>query len=562
MKVVKPGLGVQPAPLTAPARLDPTAGPKALLEAPDSVRLAVNGQASSPHHKANQGVFALRVQAARAREAELPQLERRLNDPKLSPSKRGQAGVQLALRFLQRDLRPDRAEARLDQALALLPSLGETAQAQRARAGIRLALGDARGAQAILQHLGGPTSDDPELVLLDAELRRQQGDPAGALARLAGARAQLDPKQSPGLCARMAFCAAYASFSAGRPQDTIRFATEAFELGTGPAHDTRIASKAGQLLRELVRPDFSAPHRPQVEAALASASQAFQAGDWDKVQAEAQAILQMDSKEALAFNLFAVAEQRRVDTRPLLDALATAPQRAQLIAQLESVLAETGRQPAQLFADWPGLNELQKAKAAHSALLYGDLLPEMMARRPARQIHLVPPGESCTSRDPNTDRNASHDAFGRQWYGTRGWVGQRDVVIGLEDLEAAARGGYDTLTHELAHLAQSVLQQRGLIGAKPKTRIALMTQGLGRDQVRSFDEALNKRFNEARMGVQAQPVTEYAGTCVEEYFAESMMAAVNPVEGPGPNQARLKARDPKMAALASALFEDLSRLPS
>lgn len=122
---------------------------------------------------------------------------------------------------------------------------------------------------------------------------------------------------------------------------------------------------------------------------------------------------------------------------------------------------------------------------AHSALLYGDLLPDILQMRPARRLHLVPPGESCTARDPDTDKRAKHDAFGRHWYGTRGWVGRRDVVIGLEDVEAAARGGYDTVTHELAHLAQTVLTRRGFQGAGPETRVALMRQGLGPDQLRA-----------------------------------------------------------------------------
>lgn len=531
------------------------------LQLPASVRLKTSGNASNVQSRAPGGVFALRVQAARLREADLSTLETKLNDPGGPVESRAKAGIELATRRLQRDLRPDAAEDALSQALELSPGVAQTVVAQLVRANISLARADTRGAQAVLRRLQDEAPNNPEVQLLQAELQRQNGDPAGALGTLAGLRAVVDAKAQPGLAARVAFTAAYASFAANRPQDTIRFGREAFSLGTGPAADTRIASKASQLLRELLCPDFGAAHRPEVEAGLTRASAHFQAGDWDAVQAEAQAILDKDPNEALAFNLFAVAEQRRIDTRPLIGTLATPERQAALVKQLESVLAESGATPKQLFADWQGLNDLQKAKAAHSALLYGDLLPEMMARRPARRIHLVPPGESCTTRDADTDRSAKHDAFGRQWYGTRGWVGQRDVVIGIEDLEAAAHGGYDTLTHELAHLAQFALQSRGLQGAKPKTRIAMMLQGLGPDQVRSFDEALNKRFSEARMGVQAQPVTDYAGTCVEEYFAESMMAAASDQEGPGPNRTRLVSRDPKMAKLAEALFEDLSRLP-
>ncbi|MCA9553807.1 MAG: hypothetical protein KC933_27455, partial [Myxococcales bacterium] len=415
--------------------------------------------------------------------------------------------------------------------------------------------------QAILRPLLAAAPEDPELMVLAAEARRQEGDPAGALGLLAEARALVDAEKSPGVAARLAFTAAYASFAAGRPQDTLRYGREAFALGVGPARDTRVASKASQLLRELMCPDFEAPHRAEVEAGLERATAAFQRGDWDAVQLEAQAILQKEPDEALAFHLFAVSEQRRVDDRPLIAALATPEQRTALIAKLEAELAAAGTTPSGLFPDWGGLNETQQAKVAHSALSYGALLPDMLAVRPARSIHLVPPGESCTNRDPDTARTAKHDAFGRHWYGTRGWVGRRDVVIGLEDVEAAARGGYDTVTHELGHLAHAALERRGFEGAGPNTRIALMRQGLGPDQLRSFGEALTRRFDEARAGGAARPVTDYAGTCVEEYVAESLMAAANPIPSPGPCQERLQARDPKMAALAEAIFADISRLP-
>lgn len=538
----------------------PTPVRPAPLSSPESVRLETRADASSAVHRPSDAL-ALRLAAARAREDELQALAATLADPKRPARVRGQAGVALALGRVQRDLRPDAAEAALNQALQLAPALTDSADAQRARVSIRLARGDAAGAQAILRTLRAGAPEEPELLVLAAEAKRQEGDPAGALGLLAEARAHLDPARAPGVAARLAFTAAYASFAAGRPQDTLRYAREAFALGVGPARDTRVASKASQLLRELMCPDFEAPHRAEVEAGLSRASAAFQRGDWDAVQLEAQSILQKEPNEALAFHLFAVSEQRRVDERPLIGPLATQAQRAALIQGLETALAAAGATPERLFPDWPGLNEVQRAKVAHSALLYGDLLPDILQMRPARRLHLVPPGESCTARDPDTDKRAKHDAFGRHWYGTRGWVGRRDVVIGLEDVEAAARGGYDTVTHELAHLAQTVLTRRGFQGAGPETRVALMRQGLGPDQLRGFDEALTRRFHEARAGGAARPVTDYAGTCVEEYFAESMMAAANPIPGPGPCQERLRTRDPKMAALAEAIFRDIARLP-
>lgn len=526
------------------------------LARPGTVRLETRADASTTNHAPARGVFALRVAEARAKEAELSKLEATLSDPKASAPARGEAGIELALRRLQRDVSPDGAERALNAALGHAPELADSAPARRARAAVRLARGDLAGAQAVLRKLDAA---DPEVALLSAEATRLGGDPFAASAALAGLRAQIDVARSPGLAARLEVSAALASFAAGHPEAAVRAARKAFDLGVGLAKDTRAASKAAQLLRELVCPDFSAPGRAEVEVGLARASAAFQRGDYDAVQAEAQAILHDDPDEALGYHLFAVAELRRIDRSPLIGPLDSAAKRATLISTFERVLGEAGATPARLFVDWPGLTDLQKAKVAHSALLYGELLPDMLAARPARRIHLVPPGESCATRDPDTDRAASH-GFGRYWYGTRGWVGRRDVVIGLEDVERAARGGYDTVTHELAHLAQQALEARGLMGAEPKTRIAVMKQGLGPDQVRSFAEALQARFRHARGGGAAKPVTDYAGTCVEEYFAESMMAWANPRDGNGPTRARLARLDPKMAELAEAIFADVSRL--
>ncbi|MCB9650858.1 MAG: hypothetical protein H6730_30345 [Deltaproteobacteria bacterium] len=558
MKVRDPG---GPNRVGAPTEPAPKgSAPKPTLGAPDSVRLATRGDASAATRRANNPLAA-RLAAARERETELSTLQATLADPRRPAEVRGKAGVAAALLLVQRNLRPDAGEAALNQALALAPALAESPDAQRARVMIRLGRGDAMGAQAILRPLLAAAPEDPELMVLAAEARRQEGDPAGALGLLAEARALVDAEKSPGVAARLAFTAAYASFAAGRPQDTLRYGREAFALGVGPARDTRVASKASQLLRELMCPDFEAPHRAEVEAGLERATAAFQRGDWDAVQLEAQAILQKEPDEALAFHLFAVSEQRRVDDRPLIAALATPEQRAALIAKLEAELAAAGTTPQRAV---PGLGRAQRDAAGQGRPQRAVVrrAPARHARGPPRSEH--PPGaagESCTSRDPDTARTAKHDAFGRHWYGTRGWVGRRDVVIGLEDVEAAARGGYDTVTHELGHLAHAALERRGFEGAGPNTRIALMRQGLGPDQLRSFGEALTRRFDEARAGGAARPVTDYAGTCVEEYVAESLMAAANPIPSPGPCQERLQARDPKMAALAEAIFADISRLP-
>ena len=358
-----------PAPLGPAGELRaPAAGPT--LSLPETVRLETRQDASSAARRGAHGPLAVRLAAARARETALSELEATLADPARPARARGEAGVQVALRRVQRDLRPDAAEAALNQALQLAPGLAEAPEARRARVMIRLAQGDAAGAQANLQTLRAAAPEDPELLVLAAEARRQLGDPAGALGLLAEARVHADPARQPEVAARLAFTAAYASFSVSRPQDTLRYAREAFALGVGAARDTRVASKAAQLLRELMCPDFEAPHRAQV-----------------------------------------------------------------------------------------------------------------------------------------------------------------------------------------------ALQRRGFAGAGPQTCVALVRQGLGPDQLQSFEEALTRRFQEARAGGVTRPVTDYAGTCVEEYFAESMMAAANPLASPGPCQPRLESRDPKMAALAQAIFADLSRLP-
>lgn len=525
------------------------------LAAPDSTRLKLD-----QGHSAGQTVSAAQLNArgfTPSTEVQITKLQAVVSDEKHSAPRRARAGVKLSALLLHRDPRPDRAEAALNGALELSPQLSDGTQAMQLRAAIRLGRGDIRGAQSILRQLEPTNSENPEVLLLKAEVQRQQGDPVSALRTLSGVRVLVDTNKDPGLAARLAFSTAYSSFAAGRPEDTLSFGRQAFKLGVGPASDTRIASKACQLLRELTCPDFSAAHRPEVEGKLSKASEAFQAGDWKAVQAEAVSILDAEPNEALAFHLYASAELRRVETRPLIDSLSSPQKQAALVKKLEQVFEKAGSRPELLFADWKGLNPLQQAKVAQSTLLFADALPEILSRQPTRTIHLVPPGESCTARDPDTDKRARHDAFGRHWYGTRGWVGKKDVVIGLEDVQTACHGGYDTVTHELSHLVQDVLQKRGMMGMGQNTRIALMKQGLGPDQVLTFNEAINKRFAEAQRGGNAQPVTDYAGTCAEEYFAESMMAAANPEPGPGPNAQRLSQRDPKMAQLAEALIADL-----
>ncbi len=557
----KQGLGIGPLAfknLEVP-KISAKPSEKAPLVAPDSTRLNLEQGPS-----AGQTVPATQLGVrsyTETPEVQITKLQAVVQDDRHSAPKRAGAGVQLSQLLLHRDPRPDRAEDALNQALTLSPKLNEGAPVRQLRAAIRLGQGDIRGAQAILAELQASNSEDPELLLLQAEVQRQQGDPTRALRTLSEVRILVDTKKEPGLAARLAFASSYSSFAAGRPEDTQSFARQAFKLGVGPAGDSRIASKACQLLRELTCPDFGAAHRPGVEQKLAAASAAFQAGDWTGVQAEAVAILDIEPNEALAFHLYASAELRRVETRPLIDSLSSPAKQAALVAKLQQVFEKAGSKPERLFADWKGLNRLQQAKVAQSTLLYADVLPEILSRQPTRTIHLVPPGESCTARDPDTDKRARHDAFGRHWYGTRGWVGKKDVVIGLEDVQTACHGGYDTVTHELSHLVQDALQKRGMMGMGQNTRIALMRQGLGPDQVLSFNEALDKRFAEAQRGVSAQPVTDYAGTCVEEYFAESMMASANPEPGTGPNAQRLSQRDPKMAQLAEALIADLRASP-
>lgn len=431
----------------------------------------------------------------------------------------------------------DKAEAALAKAKSLSLDAVADPRAKLLEARLLIAKQDPQGALAILSELE-PT---PEVSVLRADALRRSGEPKEAEGVAAMALETATTHRS-----ELLFQQAYGAFVAWEPHKARQLAKESFA--------ERPNRQAAQLLRNLVLPKFDAETRPLIESRLKSAHQAYQKGDFAEVRRLALDVLRFDDNEALGYHLYAVAALRSTEDRPISADLDTPEKRRALIDRTNEAFAKAGATPDRLFVEWNDLTELQQATIGRSVIAYAEILPDVLAKKPRRRYHLVSPSQSCVDFDPNTDRTDANST-GVTWYGTRGWVAGPTIVTGLEDVDAAAHGSYDTVAHELSHVVQDMLERKPY-EAWPEPIRAFVASEIP-NPPKDFGAIVRMLHARASSGV-AQPITFYAASMPEEYFAESMMSFLNPTEFVENNKARLEERDPLMFRFAEAIVRGLS----
>lgn len=318
-------------------------------------------------------------------------------------------------------------------------------------------------------------------------------------------------------------------------------------------------------LAEYVAPNWKdRALRAKVAPLFDAANQAYQRGDGKAVKAKALEILALDPKDGLAHMLFSIGHDLLAFAKkPLAPQLHTEEQRRTLVGKLEEVLGRAqleGRagHPRDLFPEWDQLTELQRATVAYSILGYAALLPALLEK--GAKVRFPPPGTSCADPaiDPYADITAKK-AFGRMSYVGRGWAYHTKayVVCGLEHLEDAARGGRNTLTHEMAHLVH--FHFRDLFNRREEGEALTPAEGELADLFPRIDLLYQQALKQE--GDQ-QLLDAYSGTNVWEYFAQGMMGYLAMTDRMKESGPRLYSRNPELFKLTAALAERLSDYPA
>ncbi len=444
----------------------------------------------------------------------------------------------------------DRAELLLQQSLQLQP---DSFEAQRAQLATEIKAKNTAEVLRLTQVLLDASPDDLGLGVerLHALLDDSQVPQAYLLGQqlLASAQLQTAPRS---LHNRVLLGAASAAYRHARPDEAVALSRRV--LGADPENEA-----AHSRLAELVLPNFAHPQRPLIERHFQQANRAYAQGDYAQVRKLALQICALDPDEGLAHKLFVTAcERLEQQPLPLLPALAVANQQP-LIDQLSQVVAratvsERAGRVEDLFPDWGRLSRLQQATAAYSVLGYAEMIPDLLER--GAQVRLVAPGTSLTAEDRFSKRDKKK-AFGRHSYSGRGWAYRSRllVMMGAEKLEAAARGKYNTLTHEFGHLVHYQLMhadqqtQEGEVDSRTRA------------QAEAF-QAVEAHFTQASERRDGQSLLDaYSGTNVWEYWAQGAMAYLAPTSDNKENPARLYDRNPKLWQLVSDLVAKWAQFP-
>lgn len=320
---------------------------------------------------------------------------------------------------------------------------------------------------------------------------------------------------------------------------------------------------AHSLLSDFVAPpSFTGAHRTRIEAKFERANRRYQAGDYEAVKKIALEILDIEPKDGLAHALFGIAVKAQQKAElPLLSAIDGEAKRKTMIASFTQLTAQAtvkGRpgRPSDLFPDWHALNDLQRATVAASVLPFGNMVARAIEAKAVYRLAL--PGTSCAdaSIDPGANLSESIGA-GRYLYAVRGRARLDDkwVVSGVEEIDRAARGDYNTITHEFAHLVHGLMidlnarREREEPLSKTEQAFAFASMEI---------EALFRQARSGRSGEQL--VDSYAGSNLYEYFAQSLMSHLALSSEGMMTREKLEARNPafsKFAARLDKLFAEL-----
>jgi hypothetical protein len=468
------------------------------------------------------------------------------DDRTRSPDERANAAAWLGI-LIRRD-RPSAAAEMFELASAVAPNAAIVGWLSTELAIDR---GDVTAALACSEKLVREQPNDPfahrarsSALLADAQ----------AQAALASAERAVELAGDPRFAAehRLLLGVAYAAAFANQPQRVVSAAQESLRH---KPHDGLMHTLVGEFLV----PSFEGPHRRSIEAKFERANRRYQQGDYETVKNIALDVLSIDPQDGLAHALYGIAAKaQRVASRPLVEAIDSEEKRRQLIGALESAAARAtvkGRpgRPSDLFPDWLKLNEVQKATVAASALPYGIMIPRLIEQHAVYRFAL--PGTSCAdaSIDPNV-RRSDELGLGRHFYALRGRakLGDQWVVSGVEEIDFAARGEYNTITHELAHLVHVVLLD---LAAKRDNEHDLSKLDF---ELSLFPLRIDSAYRNARMKRNGEQLLDaYSGSNVYECFAQGIMSclALSPEGSMQPE--KLLARNPSMYKTSIELLERL-----
>lgn len=536
-----PAREAAPNPDVAPGSLSPPAGPPTPAVSAPSTQSAL--QAAAALAKKDLGL-ALR------------QLGRLSQDQTLAPKQRAAAALTAARLTNNPRFRP-LAELFLAEAEAIDPEREDVA---RLRLLVLSAKSDTAGTLALAEELLAKSPHDPQLLrvkssALISDARVPEAVEA-AVSSVESAKGKDVAERVRCLCSL-----GFALTKDNKPDDAVKVLKAALKLD--PENET-----AHKYIAEYVLPDLLDPvKRAPIEAKFAEANQAYAERDFARVKALALQILEIDPNEGLAHKMYGVALDRLSELKSgnEIRAVFEDPKKCQaLVGQLEAVIgraylkAESRSAVAKdLFPEWDEFALWQKAVVADSVLAFGELIPPLIEKGAC--FRFAAPGTSLCHVDPHAQID-KRKAFGRYSYSGRGWAYHQLllVVTGTEKLDIAARGGYNTITHEFAHLVHFHMRdvaERAKSGAPPA--LTELEQALAKGFA-----AIETGYAEAKAGQSGQRLLcSYSGTSVWEYFAQGMMAYLAPRQDQRESPNRLYARNPRLFERMRDLVERIEAHP-
>lgn len=398
----------------------------------------------------------------------LRQLARLSRDESQAPAQRATAALTAARLTNNPRFRP-LTELFLAEAERLDPKRDDVA---RLRLLVLSAKSNTAGTLALADELLQKTPNDPQLLRIKASAlisdARVREAVEAAVSSVENAKGKDVAERVRCLCSL-----GFALTKNNQPDDAVKILKATLKLD--PENET-----AHKYIAEYVLPDLKDPaKRAPIEAKFAEANQAYAERDFARVKQLALEILAIDPDEGLAHKMYGVALDRLSEAKSghPVRAVFQDPGRCQaLVAQLEEVIGRAHLKaesraavPADLFPEWGQFALWQKAVIADSVLAFGALIPPLIERGAC--FRFAAPGTSLCHVDPHAQLD-KRKAFGRYSYSGRGWAYHQLflVVTGTEKLDIAARGGYNTITHEFAHLVHfhmRDLAERAKSGAPP-----------------------------------------------------------------------------------------------
>ncbi len=226
------------------------------------------------------------------------------------------------------------------------------------------------------------------------------------------------------------------------------------------------------------------------------------------------------------------------------------PEYARNEARLREVVARTQlpAEAAQYFVNWPGLPEAARARVTYGTRLWAPYIRELHAHGLKTYIKLpfeilsdAPGMHGLRDARIGPPTMPSYRNDNRLWDDVRG-AGGATVVADLHEIQQAVHGGYNLLTHEIAHQFHHHLQN-----ARP-----------------DLYQCLERLYAAAR-GRNRFP-DAYAASNVKEYFAQGATYHMVPADSParyGLNASWLPANDPDLHRFLQSVEAsqgDLSRV--